>query len=118
MKTIAIAFIVAFSLPLAAQSSNSNKTIISSGETSLIRVMNPSEKIAINGRVVRVGDLLPVLSSGSASEQHLRIPENHSRETIPQARQSEPVNQDHQQPVKVVPPAPAEKPSGSTNPNR
>jgi hypothetical protein len=61
--------------------SSSADQVVFSGQTTLLRVMDPSEEVAINGRVVRVADLLPLLSLDSASAPHPRIPASHSRET-------------------------------------
>ena len=81
MKVVfVVACIGICSLSALAQGPGVDAKVVFTGQTTLIRIMDPSEKIAINGHVMRVVDLMPLPSSDSASAQHLRTQENHSRE--------------------------------------
>ncbi len=53
----------------------SKDKVVMSGQTTMLRIMDPAEKVAVNGRVVRVADLMPLLSLDNAWALHLRIPE-------------------------------------------
>jgi hypothetical protein len=50
--------------------------VVLSSESNTVRVANPNETVAIDGRVLRVSDLLAVLSSDRLLEQRPRIQEN------------------------------------------
>lgn len=123
MRNVAILTIVTLCASyVAAQNGNNvsataaTTTIIGSGETSLLRVMDPSEKIAINGYVVQVSDLLPLLSADSASAPHLRIPENHSREASQPTLQPSQADQ-HSHPAAKQAAIPASAPNSEACPS-
>jgi hypothetical protein len=55
---------------------NVSDRVVLSSESSTVRVADLNETMAINGRLMRVGDLMAVLSSDSLLAPRPRTPEN------------------------------------------
>lgn len=75
---------VAFPVLGQQQAPSDNRTTVVSNTTasSTIRIAEPNENVVINGHVLRVADLLAVLSSLDSLEgQRLHSPEKQNRET-------------------------------------
>jgi len=61
--------------------------IVLSSESSTVRVADPNETVAINGRILRVADVVAVLSSDNLSGLHPRSQEKQTPASSPQVQQ-------------------------------
>lgn len=92
LSAICLCVLLASSVVFAqssATSSQPTQTVTVSAKASSARIASPNEQVAINGRLVSIGDLMAALSSDTIQEQNPRNPETRSRESHPQAAQPE-----------------------------
>ena len=130
MRNLGIVLLLAFAVPLSAQNNPVSTVAVTSttSSTSNIRVATPNELVVINGRVMRVADLVAVLSSLDSLEvQRLHSPEMRNRESNQPVAPAQkpnpkcaagvdsPVGAAGQQPVPSCAPVESETPNPESN---
>jgi len=66
----------------APQVTQATKTVYA--KTTTARIAAPDELVNVNGTVMRVADVVAILSSSTLSEPHPRIPEKRNSSDVPQ----------------------------------
>lgn len=74
-------------IPAVSQQSNSQQnqgSTVVYAKTTTARIASPDEPVNVNGTVMRVADVVAILSSNTLLELHLRTPEKQNSSDAPQ----------------------------------
>jgi hypothetical protein len=83
-------FFLAVLIPMSALTQEqpaqqqATKIVSVSAKTTTARIAAPDELVTVNGKVMKVADVVAVLSSSTLLEQRLRIPEKQNSSDVPQ----------------------------------
>src|SRR5579872_2644116 len=72
--------------PTQPQPAKTGSTVSVSAKTTTARIAGPDELVNVNGKVMRVADVVAILSSSTLWEPRLRTPEKQNSSDAPQTR--------------------------------